>query len=121
MDLIWDIYLQRQINDANASANQAHQKATDQQYHIKQLEQSIDKLVLINMAIWNLLKTKTGLTEADLLKEMETIDLRDGVADGRITPSASLCPKCGRTVSSRHKRCLYCGQTMSGDAFVGVR
>lgn len=121
MDLIWDFYLMRQIGDVGTTANQANQKATDQQYRIKQLEQSIDKLLLINVAMWNLLKTKTGLTEADLLKEMQAVDLQDGVADGRITPSVQQCGKCGRTVSSRYKRCLYCGQSLGGDAFGGVR
>jgi len=121
MDLIWDLYLMRQIGEVGTTANQASQKATDQQYRVRQLEQSIDKLVLINLAMWNLLKTKAGLTEADLMKEMERIDLQDGVADGRITPSAQQCPKCGRTISTRHQRCLYCGQATGGDAFTGVR
>ncbi len=121
MDLIWDLYLMRQIGEVGTTANQASQKATDQQFRVRQLEQSVDKLVLINMAMWNLLKTKAGLTEADLLVEMQRIDLVDGAADGRVTPSTHQCNKCGRTISTRHKRCLYCGQSTGGDAFASVR
>ncbi len=121
MDLIWGLYLQNQVSGVQATANDANSKATEQQFRIKQLEQSIEKLVLINMAMWELIRSKTDLADADLMKKMQEIDLRDGVADGRVTPSVQACPKCGRTVSNKHHRCLYCGQDMSGNAFQTVR
>jgi ribosomal protein S27AE len=121
MDLIWDLYLTQQLNSSSSTANQANQKANDQQYRVRQLEQSIDRLLLINMAMWELMKSRTGLMESDLLRKMQEIDLRDGVADGRVTPQAAQCPKCGRVNSSRHKHCIYCGQPLAGGPFAAVR
>ncbi len=121
MDLIWDIYLQGQVNNASSAANEANQKANNQAMHIRQLEQSIDRLLLINMAMWDLIKSRTGLMESDLLRQMQIVDLRDGVADGRVTPTTTPCPKCNRPNSSRQKQCLYCGQPLHTGPFGGVR
>ena len=123
MDILWDLYQQRQINSAEASANHANEKATDLQFRVRELEESVDKLALINTAMWELLKNRIGLTEAELLKQIETVDLRDGVADGRITRTqATTCPKCGRTISTKHRKCLYCGaKDLKSGAFTSVR
>lgn len=81
----------------------------------------LDKLVLVNMAMWSLLQERAGVTEEQLIKKMEEIDLQDGVADGKVTHDNQNCGNCGRTISQRHRRCLFCG---SGDlgkgAFNGV-
>ena len=69
----------------------------------------IDRLTLINMAVWSLLKDKTGLTEKDLMDRVRQIDLLDGKEDGKLRKQVSKCPKCGRTMSPRHSRCMYCG------------
>src|SRR5687767_7891027 len=123
MDILWDLYQQRQIHDAADSANDANRKATDVQHRVHELEEAVDKLVLINTAMWELLKTRVGLTEAELLKQVEAVDLRDGVADGRITRAgAQSCPKCGRGMSSKHRKCLYCGaKDLKSGAFTSVR
>ena len=123
MDILWDLWQQRQINSAEETADNASRKASDLQLRLRELEESLDKLVLINTAMWEILKNRIGLTEAELLKQIETVDLRDGVADGRITRQAAAnCPQCGRTFSTRHRKCLYCGarDTKSG-AFTSVR
>jgi ribosomal protein S27AE len=120
MDLLWDMYLQGQASSATAAASQANQTADAQAMKIHQLQQTVDRLVLINMAMWDLIKSRTGLMESDLIKQMQVVDLRDGVADGRVTPQAATCPKCGRTINSRHTRCLYCGEQIATGAFAGL-
>jgi hypothetical protein len=111
MDFLFELYQQRQISAAAESASQANTRATDSQYAIRHLEECIDKLVLINTAMWELLKSRTGLTEEDLRRQMEIVDLRDGVADGKVTRVATgQCPHCHRPMSPRHSRCLYCGK-----------
>ena len=61
--------------------------------------------------VWELLQERTNLTEDDLMAKVRDIDLRDGVADGKLQTDKSLakCSNCGRTMSDRHGRCLYCG------------
>ena len=87
---------------ASAGARRAEQAASD-------VEERLDKLTLICMAMWEMLRDNTKFTEADLLAKVQEIDLRDGVPDGKITPTVSKCPKCSRTMSPRHQTCLYCG------------
>jgi len=76
---------------------------------MRELQNQFDRLTLVTMAMWSLLKEKTELTEEDLLKRVEEIDLSDGKIDGKFNPQTSTCPQCGRTLSARHNRCLYCG------------
>ena len=52
----------------------------------------------------------SGLTDEQLLAKVSEIDLRDGVADGKIRGGAEPCKKCGRTLSKRHMSCMYCGE-----------
>ncbi|QQE11863.1 hypothetical protein JD969_20695 [Planctomycetota bacterium] len=84
----------------------------------KDLEDRIDRLSLVCMAMWSLLQDKTNLTEADLLERVRAIDLMDGVEDGKATKTISKCQSCGRTMSQRHQRCLYCGaEKLASSAF----
>lgn len=87
---------------AGAKAQSAHEK-------YRQLEERVEKLILLNLAMWELIKERTQLTEADLVKRVAEIDLRDGVADGKITRTVKKCKECGKVMSSRHSNCLYCG------------
>jgi hypothetical protein len=75
----------------------------------QQLEERLDKLTLVCMAMWSLLQQTSGLTEEQLIERVEQIDKLDGVADGKITRQAAPCPACKRMMSLRHKRCIYCG------------
>ncbi|MBN1943773.1 MAG: hypothetical protein JW849_10815 [Phycisphaerae bacterium] len=82
------------------------------------LEERLDKLLLICSALWELLRDRTELTEDDLIAKVQEVDLRDGRADGKISKTVKKCPKCGRTMSSRHRQCLYCGaEDLASGAF----
>ena len=90
---------------AEARANKAVNSSTS----IDLLEDRIDRLTLVSMAMWSLLQDKTKLTEEDLLERVKTLDLMDGVADSKATRTMQRCQKCNRPMSMRHQRCLYCG------------
>lgn len=76
----------------------------------KNLEQEVRRLTLMNQALWEVLRQRLGLTDEDLLQKVKEVDLRDGIEDGRMTEVGLECPTCGRVSSSKHWRCLYCGQ-----------
>lgn len=76
---------------------------------LKELTHQIQRLMLLNQALWELVRERLNLTDADLERVAQDVDLRDGVADGRMTETALRCPKCGRVSSSKHWKCLYCG------------
>jgi len=82
------------------------------------LEDRVERLALITMAMWSLLQDKTNLTEDDLLERVKTLDLMDGTPDGKATKGVSKCHQCQRTLNARHLRCLYCGaEKPAGSAF----
>ena len=88
---------------------------------LEMLAERLDKLILINMAMWSLIQEKTGLTEEDLAGRMQEIDLKDGVADAKITRTVKQCGNCGRTISKRHNKCLFCGsQVLTETALEGI-
>ena len=94
---------------AETVANMAESKAQRARNDVQHIEQRLDQLVLANMALWSLLQEKTGLTEQDLLDRVQEIDLADGQADGKARKPPVKCAECGRMMSPRHKRCIYCG------------
>ncbi|MHB9130901.1 MAG: hypothetical protein ACYDBB_07395 [Armatimonadota bacterium] len=79
------------------------------------LQAQVDKLTLVNMALWSLLKEKAGLTNEQLRRRIEQIDLADGQLDGRVRTEAKICPQCRRVISARHHRCLYCDFTPTNE------
>jgi hypothetical protein len=67
-----------------------------QAYQISQLEKRIDS-------------AQGGISEEQLRKKIVEVDVRDGQADGRMTPRAQKCPKCEAMMSPQFGRCLFCG------------
>lgn len=109
-ELFWELHQQRRIGEIQSDARNAEGKARDLGYQVNVLQQSIEKLALVNAAMWSLLQEKAHLKDEDLANRMQQIDMMDGVADGRISPQkAMLCAKCQRTLSRTHERCMYCG------------
>lgn len=76
---------------------------------VRGLQQEVERLKLLNQALWELIRDRTDLTDAALTEKAQEVDLRDGMEDGRMSHTRLKCPKCGRVSSSRHWRCLYCG------------
>ncbi len=77
----------------------------DEAYH--DLERRLERLALVNKALWTLLSTKAGLTDIDLRSAILEIDAADGTVDGRSTRT-HVCTGCGRKLAARLVRCQYC-------------
>ncbi len=102
---------------ASADAQRASTTAHNAELRVRALEESLAKTLMICEALWELVRDKGGLTDADLFAKIQEVDLRDGVLDGKNQVKAFPCPQCQRTVSTRHARCLYCGHTFSKSTF----
>ena len=99
------------MNSTSASidAAQAREAAHDARDKANEIRDRFDRLTLLCMAMWELMK-KSGVTDEQLAAKVKEIDLADGKLDGRYSPSVvSQCPKCGHVMSRRHSKCLYCG------------
>ena len=94
---------------AKARAALATSAARDAQASIAAVEKRLDKLALISMALWSFLSEKCSISEEDLAERVKKIDAMDGSTDGKLQGHGIQCPKCGRAMSSRHTKCLFCG------------
>jgi hypothetical protein len=100
---------------ADALASEKGRKANASLQH---LEARVDKLVLVCRSMWELVRDNTSLTEDDLMNKVLELDLQDGVADGKMKLGVQQCAHCGRAMSPRHARCLYCGrEDVTNEAF----
>lgn len=90
---------------------------------VEELERKVEKLVLVNMALWEILQEKLNLAPIELIDRIQDIDLRDGRLDGTAgraegETEVRECEACGRTMSRRHQQCMYCGSlSLGGDPF----
>jgi hypothetical protein len=109
LDFFWNLHQQRQIADATSTARTAKQEATEKTERLRELEFTIQRMALASQALWEILRDRLGIPESELLAKMEEIDLRDEVADQRITHQVNTCPQCQRKIGARHPRCHFCG------------
>lgn len=107
--MIWEMYQQAKISEANQAAESAKSKADRTIQSIQDLEKHVERLALACQAMWELLRDGTELTEEDLEKKMSEVDGRDGKCDGRIASQLLVCPACGQNTNSKRSTCLMCG------------
>jgi hypothetical protein len=98
-------------------AIQANNRNADQSAEMRDLQDQFERTTLLNQALWELLRERVQLTDEDLLAKAQEIDMRDGVADDKMTPTAVRCPSCKRVCNSRHAKCIYCGQPFEKPVF----
>ena len=125
-NLVWNAVQQNQINKlgANAEAVQGEvaQQQAGMQITVEQVEERVAHLALICRALFELLQEKTGVTQMELAAKITEVDLRDGKADGRMTPLPKKCPSCQSMMAPRFNRCLFCGyKDQSADPFNTVK
>ena len=110
MSFIWEWYQQNRILNAETSASDARRRADSAQAKSETLQQQVDRLTLMNAALWTILRERLSLGDVDLLERMDQLDASDGAIDGRYRPPPRLCPACLRRSASTSPRCMYCGR-----------
>jgi len=108
IDFMWNAYQQGQIAEVKTDAMQAKQDVAQYQERVRELEFAMGRTTLACQALWEILRSRFGLTEAELLAKINEVDLRDGKQDGRMTPMLISCPACGKPLNSKNSRCIYC-------------
>lgn len=109
LGFLWDAYQQNQIINAAddiRTASLAARSATDE---ARRMQAQLDHLSMVNMALWSIVRERLNLSDDDLAERVKEIDLSDGNLDGRIAGGTKQCGNCGRTMATRHARCIYCG------------
>lgn len=102
---------------SSGSGSTAGAIAKSTQRQMRALEANLAKAMLINEALWEIMRDKHNLSIDDLHEKLYEIDMRDGVLDGKNQRQRTNCPKCDRVVSSRHAACIYCGEVIDNSVF----
>ena len=108
MSFIWEFYQHGKVIDASADAKQALSKTNESKANASSLERKLDRVVLLNQAIWSLVKLQTNLTESDLMQEIKRLDMLDGQLDGKIAETKK-CSKCSTILAASAVICYQCG------------
>ena len=114
MFTFWSLAQDHKIAQARSAASRSASTITDVARYAAHLEERLDKLGLISRAMWSFLQEATQLTDEELTKRVEEIDLSDGTLDGKVKRPLVQCPKCGKAISPRHHRCIWCGEDRPG-------
>ncbi len=113
-----ELYQNSRISQAKSKASDAKSSSTRAQQEVNALNWKVEKLYMITEALWRTLKESQGLEDSFLENLVEEIDAEDGKLDGKVAKSSPLeCPGCGRAMSAKLKKCIYCGSTAKGAVF----
>ena len=102
---------------ATNAARNAESRVLNAQEEIRELRHQVERITLLNQALWELIREKAGLTDADLERMAQEIDMRDGQLDGKMGGRAFTCPTCHRVSNAKHYKCLYCGELFEKPVF----
>jgi hypothetical protein len=117
-DLIWNFFQEGEISQATFKNTlqdeklKGHRNEIDKaDTQLQDLEKRHEQLKLVTLALWTLLRDHTGLTDGDLRKYIEKVDLLDGQRDGKaqVKQERMLCQACERVILNTARICPYCG------------
>ncbi len=103
--------------EALRESSSAKHEALRLRQQVRVLEANLAKSMMINEALWELMRERLKLTEKDLHDKLYAIDMRDGQLDGKNQRGIAECPNCSRKVSPRHPACIYCGTVIDVSVF----
>lgn len=111
--MLWDLiqhYQISQLDNKIDAVRDGTSRDTMARDATSRLEKRVDAIALVTQALFELLQESSGISEARLREKITEIDLRDGQADGKMTPRPKKCPKCDAMMSPKFGRCLFCGE-----------
>lgn len=109
-DAVESSYRQRRVADSAATEHAAQVRRRSEE-----IEDRLERLVLLTEAMWELLAERLGVTVDDLAAKIVEIDGRSGAIDGSRQPSAARrCPSCDAAVTAEVRLCQFCGAHVPG-------
>lgn len=112
MNLFREILQEHRIRETEKQVQRASDKAIDATSASLDLRKRVEGLALANQALFEILQSRLGISEEDVLQRMAEIDGRDGVRDGMMAARVVPCRNCGRKVSTARQRCMFCGKSV---------
>ena len=115
MNIFWDIHHRSQMDRISSKSDRTDPKADRMERELRTMRQELDRVTLACQGLWELVREHSDITEAMLADRIAEIDLRDGMADGKMSPQVITCPACGRKTNSKRGICYMCGEPVKGD------
>lgn len=99
-------------------AQTAKSKASEAKLEVELLRNEIERVLMINQALWEIIKETNNLDKDYLFKKVIEIDARDGKVDGKVSKSPPKhCSKCNQVLPKDKPFCFYCGNKVANDVF----
>ena len=96
----------------------ASSKASQAKLEVEFMRQEVDRILMINEALWEIIKETNHLDKDLLYKKMIEIDGRDGKVDGKVAKNPPKhCAKCNQVLPKGKPFCFYCGNKSIGEVF----
>jgi len=118
MNIFFDIHQYKRISEVSGEASSAKAKSERVESEMRSLRRQLDRVTLACQAMWELVRENSDITEQMLADRINEVDMRDGVADGKMGHQVLDCPSCGRKTSSKRGFCVMCGSPVAGDHIV---
>jgi hypothetical protein len=90
------------LNEIENKVSQSGGELTELKAAVKQLLARVDRHALVIEVLKNMLLSRGEFREDEFLERLEQAVAQK--AEGRT------CRKCGKAMSAKHKRCMYCGE-----------
>lgn len=110
MGLLRDFSQDTRITSLHGDVRWQGEKVESINMDLADLEKLVVRMQLAVEAMAEILQSRMGIENREIIDKMVEIDLRDGKHDGRITPAAVTCEKCQRPSPANSPKCIYCGQ-----------
>lgn len=82
----------------------------DAQKELEDLRRQFQRWQLQSQAMWDLVKTRSGLDDKDLLEAVAQLEK----TVGELPHDVNFCSHCGRVVQKNRRTCLYCESPVEG-------
>lgn len=110
----------RQAGKAAGLASASGTLASSEASKIHNVNDRLDRLVIVVEAMWSLLE-ESGHTREQLEERILAMDAADGAADGRVQRGKLRCPGCNSVVLEGTGRCQICGEEVGEEnPFAGI-
>ena len=77
---------------------------------LNEIEHQVNRLLLINAALYDVIKEKLGVTDEEINRKIKELDDKDLLIETKIDPPpVRKCRKCGKNLIQRRTMCVYCG------------
>jgi hypothetical protein len=95
------------FDDVERKASQSSSELVELRAAVRQLQARVDRQALAIQVVKDMLLSQPGFSEDDFLARLQRAAAQK--ADDKV------CRKCGKAMSAKHSRCMYCGEQRPPD------